>query len=161
MRSSGNGLHLSQPASYLFLGVRMDIHVPGLQTGGQFSLIEAFMPPGGDGGLHVHTLEDETLHVISGELQVTIGDQQFDLKAGETSFGPRNIPHRVRNNGDQEARVFLINTPGTFDRFVELAGIPAAVAATMEPGPPTPEQVQQLLALAQQFGVTVLAPPEL
>lgn len=154
-------LHVTEVPSYVFLGVRMDIHLSSKQTGGAFSLIEAFMPPGGDGGLHVHTLEDETLHVISGELEVTIGDMNFTLSAGQTSFGPRNIPHRVRNKGNAEARVFLINTPGNFDQFVAQGGIPAAIAATLPPGPPTPEQIQHLLSLAEKFGAKVLAPPEL
>jgi quercetin dioxygenase-like cupin family protein len=155
------GLHINQAPGYVFLGVRMNILLSGQQTGGQFSLIEAFMPPGGDGGLHIHAHEDETLHVLAGELEVTIGDECFTLLTGETSFGPRNIPHRIRNKGAQDARVFLINSPGTFDGFVQLAGIPAGVAATRPPAPPTPEQIQQLLGLAEQFGVTVLAPPEL
>ena len=43
-------------------------------TGGQFSLIGGLMPPGGDGGLHLHANEDESMHLLEGELEVTIGD---------------------------------------------------------------------------------------
>jgi len=32
------------------------------------------MPPGGDGGLHLHANEDESMHLLEGELEVTIGD---------------------------------------------------------------------------------------
>jgi len=65
---------------YVFLGVPMTIHLSGEQTGGQFTLIEGTMPPGGDGGLHVHMQEDETMHLLEGELDVIIGEQAFALR---------------------------------------------------------------------------------
>jgi mannose-6-phosphate isomerase-like protein (cupin superfamily) len=150
-------IHITNAPTYIFLGVPMTIHLSGAQTGGEFSLIEATMFPGGDGGLHMHTREDETLHMLEGELHVTVGDENFVLKAGESYFGPRNVPHRLRNLGAVPARAMLINTPASFDEFVRQAGIPAG--APPPSGPPTPEQMQQLLALAQSFGITVLAPP--
>ena len=103
----------------------MQIHLSGAQTGGEFSMISATMPAGGDGGLHVHTREDESVHLLDGSLDVTIGEETFTLQAGQTYFAPRNIPHRLRNSGDVAARALLINTPGTFDKVVQMAGIPA------------------------------------
>jgi mannose-6-phosphate isomerase-like protein (cupin superfamily) len=153
-------IHITSAPTYVFMGVPMTIHLSGEQTGGEFSLIEGAMPPGGDGGLHVHTREDETLHLLEGELHVTIGEENFVLKAGESCLAPRNIPHRVRNRGDVTARAILINTPGTFDDFVRLAGAPIDEAIAPS-GPPTPEQVQHILALAERFGVKVLEPPAL
>jgi quercetin dioxygenase-like cupin family protein len=144
--------------TYLFLGVPMTIHLSGSQTGGEFALIEAVMPPGGDGGLHIHTREDESIHLLEGELHVTIGQENFVLKAGQSYFAPRNIPHRLRNRSNIAARALLINTPGTFDEFVQKAGIPPADAAASA-GPPDPESVQQILMLAESFGVKILAAP--
>jgi mannose-6-phosphate isomerase-like protein (cupin superfamily) len=152
--------HITSAPTYVFMGVPMIVHLSGEQTGGQFSLIEGAMPPGGDGGLHVHTHEDETLHLLEGELHVTIGESEFVLKAGESYFAPRNIPHRLRNLGNVTARAMLINTPGTFDEFVRQAGVPIHEAAIAS-GPPTPQQVQHILALAEKFGVKVLDSPAL
>jgi mannose-6-phosphate isomerase-like protein (cupin superfamily) len=153
-------LYVQQPLSYVFLGVAMQIHLSGVQTGGEFSLIEATMPPGGDGGLHLHTREDESVHLLEGRLEVTIGEETFTMQAGQTYFAPRNIPHRLRNTGNVPARALLINTPGTFDKFVQMAGTPAGQDEST-PGFPDPEGMQRLLALAEEFGVKVLASPEL
>jgi mannose-6-phosphate isomerase-like protein (cupin superfamily) len=142
----------------VFLGVPMTIHLSGSHTGGEFTLIEAVMPPGGDGGLHMHTREDESILLLEGELHVTIGQESFVLRAGQSYFAPRNIPHRLRNRASRAARALLINTPGTFDEFVRQAGVPPADAAALA-GPPDPESVQHILMLAESFGVTVLAPP--
>jgi mannose-6-phosphate isomerase-like protein (cupin superfamily) len=153
-------LYVQQPLSYVFLGVTMQIHLSGVQTGDEFSLIGATMPPGGDGGLHLHTREDESVHLLEGCLDVTIGEETFTLQAGQTYFAPRNIPHRLRNTGNVPARSLLINTPGTFDRFVQMAGTPVGQDGSA-PVFPDAEQVQRLLALAEEFGVKILAPPEL
>jgi mannose-6-phosphate isomerase-like protein (cupin superfamily) len=153
-------MYVKQPLSYVFLGVTMQIHLSGVQTGGEFSLTGATMPPGGDGGLHLHTREDESVHLLEGSLDVTIGEETFTLQAGQTYFAPRNIPRRLRNTGNVPARALLINIPGTFDRFVQMAGTPVSQDAST-PGFPDPEQIQRLLALADEFGVRILAAPEL
>jgi hypothetical protein len=77
-----------------------------------------------------------------------------------TYFAPRNIPHRLRNTGNVPARALLINTPGTFDKFVPMAGTPVSQDAST-PGFPDPQQMQRLLALAEEFGVRISAAPEL
>jgi mannose-6-phosphate isomerase-like protein (cupin superfamily) len=151
--------YVQQPLSYVFLGVTMQIHLSGVQTGDEFSLIGATMPPGGDGGLHLHTREDESVHLLEGCLDVTIGEETFTMQAGQTYFAPRNIPHRLRNSGNVPARALLINTPGTFDKFVQMAGTPVGQDASASVFPDA-EQVQRLLALAEEFGVKILAPPE-
>jgi mannose-6-phosphate isomerase-like protein (cupin superfamily) len=153
-------LYVQQPLSYVFLGVTMQIHLSGVQTGDEFSLIGATMPSGGDGGLHLHTREDESVHLLEGCLNVTIGEETFTMQAGQTYFAPRNVPHRLRNTSNVPARALLINTPGSFDRFVQMAGTPVSQDAST-PGFPDPEQMQRLLALAGEFGVRILAPPEL
>ena len=62
------------PGDLHFSRVRMKTLLSSEDTGGQFSLIEGLMPPGGDGGLHLHANEDESMHLLEGELEVTIGD---------------------------------------------------------------------------------------
>ena len=115
------------------------------------------MPSGGDGGLHVHRNEDETMHLLEGALEVTIGDLIFTLKAGQTYFAPRGVPQRLRNLADCPARGVLVTTPGGFDGFVAKAGISevSALPAT----PPTHEDMKRLLELAAEYGIELLAPP--
>jgi mannose-6-phosphate isomerase-like protein (cupin superfamily) len=150
----------TQPPSYFFLGAKMVVHLSGAQTDGQYSLIEGFMPPGGDGGLHVHLREDEALHMLEGELQVTAGAEVFTLKPGQSCFVPRGTPHRVRNNSTAVARAMLVHTPGTFDAFITKAGMTEEQALAMK-GPPSPEQIAALIELAESYGTKVLEAPEL
>ncbi|WP_420138247.1 cupin domain-containing protein [Sphingomonas sp.] len=147
------------PAEYRFLGVDMRILLTGEETGGQFTMIHGTMPPGGDGGLHVHAREDESMTMLEGALEVTIGNMTFRLEAGQSYFAPRGIPHRLRNTGSTPARSLLVTTPGGFDAFVREAGTPLPLASDRPEQPPTAEQMQALMQLAARHGITVLEPP--
>jgi hypothetical protein len=118
------------------------------------------MPPGGDGGLHLHANEDESMHLLEGELEVTIGDKQFPLASGESYFAPWNIPRRLRNLSPTPVRSLLLTTPGGFDAFISQAGIRLFEGITQRVEPPTPDQMQKLLKLAEEFGIKIIAPPQ-
>ena len=79
-----DAVHSQSPETYLFLGVQIKILLSHRQTGGQFTLVEGIVPPGGDGGLHVHDREDETMHLLESALEVTIGPRLLTLNAGES-----------------------------------------------------------------------------
>jgi hypothetical protein len=82
------------------------------------------------------------------------------LAAGESYFAPRGIPQKLRNISTAAARALLVTTPGGFDQFIVRAamavseGMPQPLAK-----PPNPQQIEQLLALAQAFGIEIIAPP--
>jgi mannose-6-phosphate isomerase-like protein (cupin superfamily) len=152
-------VHRQHPRTYLFLGVRMNILLSSEETGGQLSLIEGIMPPGGDGGLHVHANEDEAMHLLEGELEVTIGEKVFTLAAGESYFAPRTVPHQLRNLGQVPARGLVTTTPGGFDRFISRAAVPLADGAALPPpAAPTAEEICRILAIADRFGIAIIAP---
>jgi len=153
-------IHSTHPRSFIFLGVRMKILLSSADTGGQFSLVEGIMPPKGDGGLHIHLKEDESMHQLEGELEVMIGDERFTLRPGESYFAPRGMPQRLRNRGSAASRSLMIMTPSTFDEFISQAGIPWEDGQEFpSPARPTPEQVKSLLALGEKFGIKVLSLP--
>src|SRR5262249_17743979 len=69
----------------------------GADTGGAYCLLEMALAPGMTVPRHAHTREDEAYIVLTGELEVTVGDEVFVLHAGDTLIAPRNITHRLRN----------------------------------------------------------------
>ena len=145
---------------YVFIGETMKILLSAQQTGGQFSLIEGIMPPGGDGGLHVRRREDESMVMLEGELKVTNGDSVFPLTEGQSYIAPRDVPQRLRNRGNVAARALLVTTPGGFDEFIVKAGTP--ICDAIGNGLPTtlqPYQLAALSALTEEYGVEILLPP--
>src|SRR5260370_10778631 len=114
-------VHNVNPKVFVLLGVQMKILLSSSDTGGQFSLVEGTVPPGGDGGLHAHLREDESMHLLEGRLEVTIGDKAFDLRPGESYFAPRGIPHRLRNRGNIPPPAFVIISPTTSNELIARA----------------------------------------
>ncbi|HTI94102.1 MAG TPA: cupin domain-containing protein [Puia sp.] len=145
--------------TYLFFGVPTVIHLSGSETGKEFSLLESYMPGGGDSGLHVHGNEDECIYLLTGELEVTIGDSPFTLKAGSSCFVPRNTPHRLCNKRVDTARAMHLNTPGTLDSFMRLAGIRIKSPVEVVAAYPSPDQIGAILLLSEEYDFQMLIPP--
>ena len=110
----------------------------GRDTGGAYCLLEVSLAPGIGVPSHTHTCEDETYHVISGGLEVTVGEEVFVLKAGDTLLAPRNIPHELRNSGNTTNHYLLVFSPSGFEEFIMATALPAADNAVA----PTERQLQ-------------------
>ncbi|MGH6931837.1 MAG: cupin domain-containing protein [Dongiaceae bacterium] len=71
--------------------------------------------PGSDTGENMLRHESEEGGVIvSGELEVTVGDQRRVLTAGDSYYFDSRKPHRVRNIGLEECVVVSACTPPSF-----------------------------------------------
>jgi len=63
------------------------------------SLAEAIIPQGAATLLHKHLHSEEIYHVLSGSGVMTAGNDQFEIKAGDTICIPPLTPHSVKNSG--------------------------------------------------------------
>ena len=57
--------------------------------------------------LHSHNVEESVL-VLEGEAVAEIGDESFDLVAGEATWVPAGIPHRFSNRGAGTMRIYWV-----------------------------------------------------
>jgi mannose-6-phosphate isomerase-like protein (cupin superfamily) len=65
------------------------------------------LPPGVGIPMHSHNVEECVL-VLEGEATVTIGDDQFDVEAGVTTWVPAGVPHCFTNRGDTPMRIYWV-----------------------------------------------------
>ncbi len=77
------------------------------ETGGEHTLIEIELAPGGGNTPHYHKTYDEHFEVIEGTLEVLVGKETRVLRPGQKAVAPRNTLHRFRNPGKQRVR-FLV-----------------------------------------------------
>ena len=128
------------------IGDMQTVKLTGLDTNGQFTLIEEENVPGTMVPPHVHSNEDEVFKVLEGEIELTVGDQTTILKAGDLALGPRGIPHSWKIIGDKNAKVILSVFPAGIElMFEELGQLP--------PGPPNFPMVE---AICGRYGVEFL-----
>lgn len=131
--------------SLIIAGSELIHKVKSGDTNNVFSVIEIITPPGQGVATHVHEKEDELVYLLSGEIEVTLGDQKMMAVPGVMALLPRGIPHGFTNVGDTPSILIDTILPGAFDNyFVEMA-------ALYESGEPTQEEVD---ALSEKYKIT-------
>jgi len=72
-------------------------------------------PPGGDTGpeLLSHPGEEAGI-VIAGEIEITVGEEQSILRAGDGYLFDSRLPHRFLNCGTEPCEIMSASTPPTF-----------------------------------------------
>ncbi len=86
--------------------MRLKVNFPFfLGTGTKSTAVVYFeIEPGHRLGNHTDSAE-EILLVLEGEAEVSLGDEQGRLSAGELALVPAMVPHGLRNVGDETVRV--------------------------------------------------------
>lgn len=138
-------------------GDRVSILLSGADTNGAYTVMEAHVPRGGGPPPHVHHREDEVFQVLVGEITVFLGDKTILLKAGDSAFAPRDIPHHFKNTGSIDALILEIAIPSGIELFFELAGTPLKDRQEI-PVPFSPEDATRLFQIAPDFGIEILVP---
>jgi len=70
-------------------------------------------PKAGSGESYSHDGE-EFLYVLRGELQISVEEKEYRLKAGDSFYFESSSPHRWLNPGQHESLILWVNTPPTF-----------------------------------------------
>ena len=124
----------------------------GADTGGAYCLLDIGLAPGMAVPRHMHMREDEAYYVLSGELEVVVGDEVFILRAGDTLIAPRDIPHQLRNSGDVENHYLIMFSPSGFEGFLKATAVPAPDNAVAPTEPPA-VAVRNVHQLAADYGI--------
>jgi quercetin dioxygenase-like cupin family protein len=146
-----------QGRSIWVVGDLYTIKATGEETGGAFALIEAVVSPGGGPPPHSHSREDEAFYVLEGEVTFHADGQSFTAGPGSWVTLAKGSVHRFRNDGRGVARMLICATPAGLENFFLEIGRPA-VDGEEGPFPPTPEDIQKLLATAPRYGLEIHKP---
>jgi quercetin dioxygenase-like cupin family protein len=150
------GLREGEGEARWWLGGLATIKATSKETGGHYTLVEV-LEPEGEAPLHVHHREDEAFWVLEGEVTFQIGEETIEASAGSFVFGPRDVPHTFTVNSGP-ARILFLLSPAGFEKFIYATSEPAK-ERTLPPapeGPPSEAEMEQLGALARQYGSELL-----
>jgi len=70
-------------------------------------------PEAGSGDPYTHDGE-EFIYVLRGDLEITVGNEHYRLKPGDSFYFESATPHRWKNPGRKETWLLWVNTPPTF-----------------------------------------------
>lgn len=126
----------------------------GRETNGQFALMEINIRKGLEPPPHTHTNEDESFHVLEGEVKFISGDNEQVLKSGDFIHFPKGVTHSFKLQSDYAKMVTQVVPAGLENFFMELsAPATALVFPPIPQGPPAPELLKKIGMLQQQYGI--------
>jgi quercetin dioxygenase-like cupin family protein len=120
------------------------------------------IPPRGIVPMHSHA-DPETFIAITGELEGLVmapdGHRWVPITAGDVFHIPGHVPHAWRNPADRPVVTHIVSTP-RIGRFFREVGTPVAPGADPSTVPPTTEQLQRFLRVAERYGYWNATPEE-
>ncbi len=84
------------------------------------SLAEAIVPVDSVTFLHKHLQSEEIYHITQGHGVMSLGDEQFEVKAGDTVYIPAGTAHKIHNAGREPLKILCCSSPAYFDDDTEL-----------------------------------------
>lgn len=126
--------------------------VEGDASGGTVAVFECDVPAGAKvPASHSHDGYEETIYGLHGVLTWTIEGTPVDVGPGEVVCIRRGAVHRFDNNGDGDATVLAIVSPGVLGPgyFRDVASVVHAAAG----GPPDPTDIA---AVMRRHGLTAV-----
>ncbi|MEO7767847.1 MAG: cupin domain-containing protein [Ferruginibacter sp.] len=99
----------------------LDIKISGNDTENDLAVFEQTgLTPNGGPPLHIHPNQDEWFYVIEGEYLFQVGDDKYEMKAGDTIFLPRNIQHAFIQLTDKGKMIVSYLPAGKMEAFFQV-----------------------------------------
>jgi len=157
---TGHGFVLGpdQGDAYDWLGSLTLTKVLGADTTGRLDVVDHRVPAGYAPPKHLHRDADEVFYLLEGTLDVTCGEDSWQVGPGSVVFLPRGVPHGFVAGPDGPARTLLINAGAGFgDVIVELGTRTDRLELPGEDVPlPGPELIG---AVSARYGIEQVPPP--
>lgn len=84
---------------------------PAIHGNAAQSLAEATLPPGTRTLLHRHHRSEELYHITAGEGRMTLGEETFPVRVGDTLCIPPGTPHCIEALGTTALRLLCCCAP--------------------------------------------------
>jgi quercetin dioxygenase-like cupin family protein len=100
------------------MGGKFNCMIASKDTSGELLVYNTVRYEKGGPALHFHHSQDEWFYVLNGEFIAQVGEDKFSLKAGDSAFAPRKIPHAFAKVSEGEAQMLVLFQPaGSMEDF--------------------------------------------
>ena len=118
---------------------------------------EAIVPPGGGPPPHMHSREEESFYILTGEITFTVGEEKIIATQGMFANMPVGSLHSFKNTSDKEARMIITVAPAGLENMFFEFGVPLEEGSTQAVAP-TKEEIDKLLEIAPNYGIEIRVP---
>lgn len=127
----------------------IDVKVSGKDTDGDLAIFEqTSLSPKRGTPMHLHHSQDEIFYILAGEYLFQVGTDKYSMKAGDTIFLPRKVPHSWIQLSESGKMLVTLQPAGKLeDFFVTMSGL------QLDPSP------QMMAQLFRDHDMEVVGPP--
>lgn len=97
--------------SFWVVGDSVKFIATGEDTGGQYDLFDAYVPPNVGTTPHIHLKQDEGFYILDGQVEFQLDDTTFTATPGTFVNVPKGHIHAYRNLGTEPARMMVQGVP--------------------------------------------------
>jgi mannose-6-phosphate isomerase-like protein (cupin superfamily) len=98
----------------------IDFKVSALDTNGGLSVSELIDVEKGGPSRHFHHAQEEWFYVAEGEYIIEVGDERYELGAGDSVLAPRKVEHVWAHVGEGRGRLIVALQPaGEIEEFFD------------------------------------------
>lgn len=124
--------------AYWVMGTLFTYLVTAAESGGSYFTLIVDVGPEAGPPPHIHHLEEEQFYVLEGQLTYSVGDQTFQVNAGDFIHIPRGTVHSFKN-GPRPSRLLATFAPAGIEGFFRAVG--ERVDDRLKSPPPVTEAV--------------------
>ena len=112
----------------------LDLKISSKDSNGEIAVFEqnGFTPMGGP-PMHIHLYQDEFFYIVEGEYLFQVGDEKFQMNAGDTIFLPRNVQHAFAQLTEKGKVIVSYLPAGKMENFFK--------TTSSWSSPPSPEEI--------------------
>lgn len=96
----------------------LDVKISGGDTSGELAIFEqTSLSPGRGTPLHIHDYQDEVFHIIEGSYLFLVGDDKYQMAAGDCIFLPKRVPHAWTQKSETGRMLVIVQPAGKLENF--------------------------------------------
>jgi quercetin dioxygenase-like cupin family protein len=137
--------------AYWVMGALFTYLVTGKESGGSYFTLIVEVGPDLGPPPHIHHLEEEQFYVLEGQLTYSVGDQTYQVKAGDFIHIPRGTVHSFKN-GPKPSRLLATFAPAGIEGFFTGVGEHVEEGDRRKSPPPVTEATIGRLLAAEAGG---------
>lgn len=105
--------------SFWVVGDSVKFIATGEDTGGQYDLFDAYVPPDVGTSPHIHLKQDEGFYIVDGQVEFQLDDKTITATPGTFVNVAKGHIHAYRNLGTEPARMLVQGIPSGLDKLIE------------------------------------------
>ena len=111
----------------------LDLKISSSDTDGELSVFEQNgLTPKGGPPLHIHMYQDEYFYIVDGEYLFQVGDEQFQMRTGDTIFLPRMVQHAFIQMSEKGKVIVSYMPAGKMEDFFKVTDSWTSAPTSME-----------------------------